>query len=151
MDSFAFLPGNKAAQSLLGRGIDYFHAASNHLAQRRGSPGMTTDAESYLTLAQATKHFPIAVSLPTIWRWATKGVRRTKLRTQVIGGRRFTTHGWIEQFLAQTAVTPNEHPISGVTRPSSATTKLLQQAGIAVTDDAARATAGNKRARHMRS
>lgn len=40
------------------------------------------------------------VSIPTSWRWATRGCRGVKLETITIGGRRFTTEEAFERFAA---------------------------------------------------
>jgi hypothetical protein len=110
---------------------------------------MSTDA--YLSLAQAAKRFPIPVSLPTTWRWAIKGVRGVKLKTQVIGGRRFTKNEWIEDFVAQSAVTNIGQGVSRLPAPSSSTAKVLQQAGIAVIEDVNRSKPQKKQARQVPS
>jgi hypothetical protein len=34
----------------------------------------------------------------TLWRWYTYGVRKTKLRTRIVGGRRQTCVEWIHEF-----------------------------------------------------
>ena len=46
----------------------------------------------------------LGVSLPTVWRWSTKGVRGKRLETIVIGGRRWVLQSSIDAFLAQPAM-----------------------------------------------
>lgn len=55
--------------------------------------------DGLISLAQATQLVPGSVHLSTIWRWAIRGVRGQKLRTRLIGGRRFTTASDIREFL----------------------------------------------------
>jgi Protein of unknown function (DUF1580) len=44
-----------------------------------------------------------SVSLQTLWRWALQGLRGIKLRTQLVGGHRFTRPSWVLEFLERTA------------------------------------------------
>jgi hypothetical protein len=59
-----------------------------------------TDA---ITLKQAAATVPNGtgrgIHLNTIRRWATSGVRGTRLRTVVIGGRRMTRPKWLREFV----------------------------------------------------
>lgn len=41
----------------------------------------------------------IVVSRQTVYNWAKKGARGTKLRTRTIGGKVVTTMPWIKEFL----------------------------------------------------
>ena len=67
------------------------------------------DASDYLTLAEAAQSLPGRVALSTLHRWRLKGVRGRKLRTTLIGGRRYTTREWLADFVApqdEAPVTP---------------------------------------------
>ena len=60
-------------------------------------------AEQHLTLNQAARISPGNVSPNCLWRWCRRGVLarsgdRVKLRHVRIGGKLFTTAGWIEEF-----------------------------------------------------
>ncbi len=57
----------------------------------------------YLTLTQAAKLVPgrggERISLKTLHRWCRKGLRNgIRLRSEMIGGRRCTTRGWLRDF-----------------------------------------------------
>ena len=60
----------------------------------------------------------------TVWRWALRGVRGRKLRTILVGGRRYVLREDLERFLA-----PNEHSPDFVTRAEVAS-KLLDAHGF---------------------
>jgi hypothetical protein len=69
---------------------------------------MAIDFEQYLiTLAEATKLTPGRPNISTLWRWWRHGVRGHKLKTIVIGGRRFTSVIWLEEFAAATTAAAN--------------------------------------------
>jgi hypothetical protein len=57
----------------------------------------------YITLAQAAKLIPgrcgDRISLKSLHRWCRKGLRNgVLLRSEMVGGRRCTTRGWLEEF-----------------------------------------------------
>ena len=58
--------------------------------------GATLLNEKRLPLAEVARR--LEVSLPTVWRWAMKGVRNVKLETQVWGSKRYTTEAALERF-----------------------------------------------------
>ncbi|TWT86244.1 hypothetical protein Mal64_37830 [Pseudobythopirellula maris] len=60
--------------------------------------GGEPDGCRYLTLAQAAAELPGRPHLSTLHRWRLRGVRGVRLRTCVVGGRRFTTHRWLRDF-----------------------------------------------------
>jgi len=41
----------------------------------------------------------VGKSIPTIYRWFQKGVKNVRLRTELIGGQRYTCQRWIDDFL----------------------------------------------------
>ncbi|MBL9162070.1 MAG: DUF1580 domain-containing protein [Planctomycetaceae bacterium] len=45
------------------------------------------------------------VSLSTVWRWCTRGVRHIRLESMNVGGRRYTTTEAFQRFLAETQPT----------------------------------------------
>lgn len=57
-------------------------------------------AVSYLSLAEASRCLPGQPHVSTLHRWRLRGVRGIKLRTALIGGRRFTTEEWVTEFIA---------------------------------------------------
>ena len=90
-------------------------------------------SDDYLTLPQAAKLFPGTkpgkrVSTDTVWRWCTRGVcGGVRLRSVMIGGRRFTTRAWLDDFIAaRTEATDGPLPIPQVRTP-------LQQQRVAET------------------
>ncbi len=60
-------------------------------------------SHDYLTLSQAANSLPGRPHLSTLHRWRLRGVRGVRLRTCLIGGRRFTTSGWLDEFIAATS------------------------------------------------
>lgn len=50
-----------------------------------------------LTFAEVAKE--LGVSLSTVWRWHLTGVKKHKLDSQLIGGRRFVTRSQLDIFL----------------------------------------------------
>ena len=61
-------------------------------------PSLKDAQANRLTLPKTARE--LAVSPATVARWATRGVRGVRLRTFVLGGRRFTTPALIEEFMA---------------------------------------------------
>ena len=53
----------------------------------------------YLTLSQAAKTLPGRPHLSTLHRWRQRGVRGIKLQTALVGGRRYTTRAWLDEFI----------------------------------------------------
>lgn len=62
-------------------------------------------AEAYLTLTEAAKTIPgrrpgKRVSLGTLWRWCTQGLRNgIRLKSVLVGGQRCTTRQWLQEFI----------------------------------------------------
>jgi hypothetical protein len=62
----------------------------------------------YILLGDLPRVYPLpgrrpgtTVSLTTLWRWATAGIRGgIRLRTALVGGHRATTKEWVDEFLA---------------------------------------------------
>ncbi len=50
----------------------------------------------------ASKIFPGRPNVSTIWRWFRRGVKRVRLETVVIGGRRYTSREAIQRFVERT-------------------------------------------------
>lgn len=57
-------------------------------------------AEDTWTLAEAARSLSPPRSPQTLYRWATRGLRGTLLRTHFVGGRRVTTREDLAAFLA---------------------------------------------------
>lgn len=53
----------------------------------------------YLTLSQAAQTLPHRPHASTLHRWRTRGIRGVRLQTCLLGGRRFTTKVWLDDFL----------------------------------------------------
>jgi Protein of unknown function (DUF1580) len=68
-----------------------------------------------ITLAEAARLLPKRPNPATLWRWRTKGVRGVRLKTSMIGGRRYVTRAALQQFIE--AVTAAASASAG---PSSA-------------------------------
>lgn len=55
--------------------------------------------DNFVPLSRAGEMFPVPISQSTIQRYWRQGVRRNRLQTYLIGGRRFTTSEQIRQFV----------------------------------------------------
>jgi len=55
----------------------------------------------FLTLTEATKIIPGRPSVPTVWRWAVKGVHGVKLRSGRAGKRIVIKREWLEDFYSE--------------------------------------------------
>ena len=66
-------------------------------------------AESRLSLAELARREGVAVS--TVWRWALRGIRGTKLQTFNVGGRRWTTEESFGRFVEATTAAANGEEI----------------------------------------
>jgi len=61
--------------------------------------------DDLVTLTEATRFIPgrrpgKRISVNTLHRWCSRGIRGRKLRSQLIGGHRMTTQTWLAEFLA---------------------------------------------------
>lgn len=88
----------------------------------------------YLSLSQAARKLPRHPHVSTLHRWRLSGVRGVKLRTCLVGGRRYTTAEWLEEFIDATSAADGAQP---ATRPSrqreaeiSRAERELDEAGI---------------------
>ena len=63
--------------------------------------------EELLALSAAAKVTPGRPHVSTLWRWHQRGIKGIRLETAIVGGRRFTTRGAIEQFIAATTAAAN--------------------------------------------
>jgi len=72
-------------------------------------PELLESNEELVPLTKACKEFRPPISLPTIIRYASVGVREVKLRTVLIGGTRCTTASEIKRF--SRAQLPNPVPL----------------------------------------
>jgi hypothetical protein len=50
-------------------------------------------------------------SYATWWRWSRRGVKGIRLRTLVIGGRRYTTPSAVQEFIAEVTAAANGTPL----------------------------------------
>ena len=64
--------------------------------------------DEHLTLAQAAATLPGRPHLSTLHRWRLRGVRGVRLRTCLVGGRRFTTPRWLREFCAASTAAGDE-------------------------------------------
>jgi hypothetical protein len=71
------------------------------------------DSERPISFNEAGRYLPESSrpSYATWWRWWRKGIKGVRLQTVVIGGRRFTTPRYVEEFIAATtAAAAGERP-----------------------------------------
>ena len=62
---------------------------------------MPNNQSEFLTLAQAAKVVPGKVSIPTVWRWAVKGVGGVRLRSARAGRKFVIKREWLEEFYSE--------------------------------------------------
>lgn len=84
----------------------------------RDSEGPTGSqpATDYLTLSQAAATLPGRPHLSTLHRWRLRGVRGVRLRTCLVGGRRFTRPEWIAEFIDRTNEATDTTPVTRTER-----------------------------------
>ena len=73
---------------------------------------LSTSAEHYLTISEASKNIPGRPSVSTIWRWINKGIgaNSIKLKSIRVGGKRYTTSEMIDEFLIELNDLDRSHP-----------------------------------------
>jgi len=93
-------------------------------------------AGDLLTLAQAARLFPprrreSRLATSTLWRWATRGVRGTRLHVVKVGGVTYTTAAAIRDFIERTngAASPDQ-PSASPSRRSQRAVADLDRLGI---------------------
>jgi hypothetical protein len=64
--------------------------------------------QTHVLLTEAGEHIVGHPSVNTIRRWAGRGVRGVRLRTWLIGGRRYTSVEAVAQFVAALSGFPND-------------------------------------------
>lgn len=74
---------------------------------------MIDSKEELITLANARTLLPGRPSIPTLWRWRSRGVRGRVLESVVIGGRVYTSREALRRF----TLNGSEEP--GTPRPSA--------------------------------
>lgn len=57
--------------------------------------------EKPFNFSTISKQHPIRPSVPTLWRWALRGLRGVRLETIKVGGRRYTTFEAIDRFASR--------------------------------------------------
>lgn len=110
----------------------------NRASQGRLHPvSLTENQPGYVSLTHATAYLPgrragKKISVQTLWRWCTRGLRGIRLRSVMVGGHRCTTLQWIEEFIdAVTQMARHE----GVDLPELRTTKQKETASERATKD----------------
>lgn len=101
------------------------------------------DMSDYLRLADVPRRLNVpgrapgqVVSLPTVWRWAMRGLRGVRLRTAKIGGHTCTTQAWVREFFEMLSAdrdVPTAPPRRTPTQRQRAATRArreLRSAGI---------------------
>lgn len=69
------------------------------------------DCQKYITLSQAAALLPGRPHLSTLHRWRLGGIRGVRLQTALVGGRRFTTRQWLDEFIAKTTAAADGEPV----------------------------------------
>jgi hypothetical protein len=60
---------------------------------------LKVEAEKLLSLSEAAELLPNRPHVSTLWRWCRRGVKGVRLRTLIVGGRRYTTPSFLEDFV----------------------------------------------------
>lgn len=55
--------------------------------------------ESLITLTEAARSLPNKPHVATLYRWMSRGVRGIRLRTFLVGGRRYTSREALDEFI----------------------------------------------------
>jgi hypothetical protein len=91
---------------------------------------MASSTESLLPVRQALRQkLGVDVSPPTIWRWVQRGCRGSKLKTQRIGKRLFTSAAAVDEFVAGQQSEPLADAPALISR-SAADEAALRAAGL---------------------
>ncbi|QDT74466.1 DUF1580 domain-containing protein [Lacipirellula limnantheis] len=71
-------------------------------------------AEQRISFSQLASQQDVAVS--TVWRWCTRGIRRIRLESMNVGGRRYTSMEAFERFVAatQSKISTTNAPVANV-------------------------------------
>ncbi len=110
---------------------------------------MTTNAVAeinpadYIAAQEAANHYPVPCHRATAWRHMLTGIvrngERIRLKTLVVGGRRFTTRQWIADFVATlNRDNPTQQPAPVMTparRQRQARAAMDQLASMGVASD----------------
>ena len=91
---------------------------------------MASSTESLLPVRQALRQkLGVDVSPPTIWRWVQRGCRGSRLKTQRVGKRLFTSAAAVDEFIRN----QQPEPLADVPTPisrSAADEQALRAAGL---------------------
>lgn len=73
--------------------------------------------ESPIPLSVAARGVPNraggrGISVPTVWRWAQRGIRGVRLETVMIGGVRMTTDDALQRFYSATTAATDGRPLT---------------------------------------
>jgi hypothetical protein len=88
---------------------------------------MNLEPANLFSLAEAASLLPGKLHVSTLHRWRLRGVRGIKLKTVMIGGRRFVAKSALEEFIAATTAAKEKEPSMSATA-SSKRTKDIQHA-----------------------
>jgi hypothetical protein len=80
--------------------------------------------EELLPLAEAAQSLPHKPHVATLYRWMSRGVRGVKLRTCLLGGRRYTSREALAEFIAETS-----RPAGAASEPTAP--KIMAERGTA--------------------
>ncbi|MBI5092242.1 MAG: DUF1580 domain-containing protein [Candidatus Hydrogenedentes bacterium] len=103
---------------------------------------MISTAEQLLTLSEAAATLPHRPSIPTLWRWARKGLKGVKLEYARIGGRILVSQESLRRFGEELAKADTD-PTPTV-KPTPRRTPAQRAAAVA-SAKARCATAGSRR------
>jgi hypothetical protein len=66
--------------------------------------------DQLLSIRDVSETLPNRPHISTVWRWITRGIRGVKLESTLIGGTRYTSHGALEQFFADSNAVGSGQP-----------------------------------------
>lgn len=94
------------------------------------------ETQEFFSLSEAATLLPGRPHISTVWRWVTRGIRGQKLKTIVVGSRRFVTRASIQEFIdacnaAADGQPPRQRPSAQRRKEKERAKATLRQAGIA--------------------
>lgn len=89
--------------------------------------------DRYLSLSQAAALLPGRPHISSLHRWRQRGCRGAKLRTCLVGGRRYTTEEWLRDFISATTAAADGGPPDP--RPFEAHDARIRRAERELTDE----------------
>jgi hypothetical protein len=72
--------------------------------------------EELLSLAEASRVLPNRPHVSTLWRWSLRGIKGVRLKTLIVGGRRYTTAAFLIEFTTRLSADRETVPVASPLR-----------------------------------